>query len=113
MPEVVYDVDLLFRTQDLDQPGSMHVKVLAPMVKAKLTIIIEVDPLTPVKENITSIITGMQKDIFNRINTDAIKDADIFFDVRSHSEEFPGCEYVKLTLDGESYKYEKADKIEH
>ena len=111
MPEVVYNVDLLFHTGDSEQPGSMHVTVMPPKEKIVLTIVIEVDPFTPIKENIASIISGMQKDIFNRIHTDALKEADIFFNVKEHVDEFPDCEFVKLGFNGESYSYEKVDEI--
>jgi hypothetical protein len=111
MPEVVYNVDLLFHTLETDQPGSMHVKVMAPRVEKKLTIVIEVDPFTSIKNNIDSILTDMQKDIFNRIDTDARREANVILEVKEHVEEFPGCEYVKLAYDGEGYSYEKVDKI--
>jgi len=111
MPEVAYNVDLLFPTKDNEQPGTMHVKVMSPRAKTRLTIVIEVDQHAPIMENITSIISYMQKDIFNRINTDAKSETTIFLDAKSHQDEFPDCEYVRLIYDGSEYGYEKVEEI--
>jgi len=113
MPKVAFSVDLLFLTGNTDEPGSMNVRLIEPKDKNVLTIVIEVDSSTPIKENITSIISFMQKDIFSRIGTDAIKEASIFLDTKSHTSEFPSCDFVKLTFDGNNYNYIKVDEIDY
>ena len=113
MPEVAYNVDLLFTTDDNEEPGIMHVRVMAPREQSRLTIVIEVDSFTPIKENITSIISGIQRGIFNRIDTDAKSEANIFFETKTHLNEFPDSNYVKLVFNEGVFTYEKADKIEY
>ncbi|MCL2165211.1 MAG: hypothetical protein FWH55_12695 [Oscillospiraceae bacterium] len=111
MSEVVYDVDLLFQTLEEDQPGSMQVRVMAPIRKSRLSVVVEVTSATPVKGNIKAIVSSMQADVLNRLKIDAVQEADVFLDVRKQPKEFPGCKSVKLTFDGDKYGFEKVDEI--
>ena len=113
MPKIVYSVDLLFPTGNQDEPGAMHVKVMEPKKQIRLTIVVEVDPPTSIKENIASIMSSIQKDMCDRIKTDAKSEANVIFESESHADEFPGCKYVKLAYDGENYNYLKVDEIEY
>ena len=113
MPEVAYNVSLLFPTDNQDEPGVMNVKVMAPLKQSKLTIVVEVDAFTTISDNIESIMQCVQDGICDRIYTDAKSEINVFFDCAAHSDEFPGSKYIKLIYDGDNHSFEKADVIEY
>ncbi len=67
MNSLLFERDLLYPTQNVIDPGILHVKLLSP-ANSRIPVIIESKSVHSAVDNIKTIIDVMQKEIFDRIN---------------------------------------------
>ncbi len=67
MNSLLFERDLLYPTQNVIDPGILHVKLLSP-TNSRIPVIIESKSVHSAVDNIKTIIDVMQKEIFDRIN---------------------------------------------
>ncbi len=67
MNSLLFERDLLYPTQNVIDPGILHVKLLSP-ANSRIPVIIESKSMHSAIENINTIIDILQKEIFDRIN---------------------------------------------
>lgn len=67
MSSFLFESDLLYPTENLLDPGILHVKILNPN-NSKMPVVVEPKSGHSAVENVNSILEVLQKDIFDRIN---------------------------------------------
>ncbi|HEX2924863.1 MAG TPA: hypothetical protein VHP38_01160 [Ruminiclostridium sp.] len=67
MNTLLFERDLLYPTQNIIDPGILHVKLLSP-TNSRIPVIIEPKSMHSAVANISTILDVMQKEIFDRIN---------------------------------------------
>lgn len=85
----MFERDLLYPTDNLLEPGSVHVSVFKPDMQGKLALLISPKTDHNPLDYVDTIIDIIQVDIFNRIHID-IRDFGIFFFESNNSS------YIKL-----------------
>ena len=112
MIEPLIKVDLLFPTENIVEPGSMTVQVLAPKQANKLAAVIEVRSSTSITRYVDSIAMVLQSAVFDRIRIDVRRDINIYFvESDAVSAEFPNAKYVKLSFSEGGPVFEDAGDI--
>ena len=109
----LYTRDLLYPTDVLYEPGSVHVDVLSPNKHAKIPIIIECKTEHSPVKYLDSIIRIMQADIFDRIFVNVKSNATIF--IKNDAElkmKYDGKKYLKVVFEGEGTRFEGVDEID-
>ncbi|MCX7842770.1 MAG: hypothetical protein N2489_06815 [Clostridia bacterium] len=110
---VVYERDLLFPTETLSQPGSIHVEILNPDKKGKMPVLIESRTEHSPLNYIGSILRIMQSDIFDRIHINLKVNTDVYIKVNDElSKKFGASKYVKVVFKDENTEYYGVDDIE-
>ena len=95
MHQPMFERDLLYPTENLLEPGSVHVAVLRPDILGKLPILITPKTSHDPLDNIDILIDIIQSDIFDRTRIDIKNQGIFFFKVNENG-------YIKLTFkDGE------------
>jgi hypothetical protein len=67
MNSFLFERDLLYPTQNIIDPGILHVKLLNPK-ESKIPVVIEPKSKHSAAGNVATILDVMQKEIFDRIN---------------------------------------------
>ena len=110
---VVYERDLLYPTENVNDPGCIHIEVLSPNKSGKMPVLIESKtPHSPVK-NINAIIRIMQMDIFDRIHIE-IKDSGKLY-IKANEElkkEFQNKKYIKVIVNNDKFEYLGIDELD-
>lgn len=75
---VLYSRDLLYMTEKVNEPGSVHVEVLQPTSEGKMPVIIEGKTSHSPLSYIDTILRIMQTDIFDRIHIDVKENLNIY-----------------------------------
>ena len=111
---VLYSRDLLYLTDKIYEPGSVHIEVLSPTEKGKMPVVIEgKTPHSPVKY-LESIIRVMQTDIFDRIHIDVKSNVSLYVSVKNNEELKKlsgGKPYIKVIFDDDRVTYEGVPEI--
>jgi hypothetical protein len=113
MSDILYERDLLYPTENLSEPGCVHVEVMNPDIKARIPIVIESKTVHSPVNYIDSIIRIMQSDIFDRVFVDIKSRASIY--IRSSKEsgdEYAGKRYTRVTFNNDSVEFTGVDEIE-
>ena len=67
MSSLLFERDLLYPTDNIIDPGILHVKILNPG-NSKMPVIVEPKSNHSAVENVSAVLDVLQKDIFDRIN---------------------------------------------
>ena len=111
---VLYSRDLLYPTENLSEPGSIHVEVLKPSVKAKIPVIVECKTSHSPIKYLNSIVRIMQSDIFDRIFVDIVSAVSLYIKVDEEIlSEFEGSRYVLVIFNDGKADYIGVDVVEN
>jgi len=110
--KIVYQRDLLYPIDNENELGSIHLEVLGVGKNGKVQVIVEhKSNHSPVKY-IDSIISTMQKDVFNRLDVNVSEGVDIYFLTDEELKKLYGDKtYIKVLMDGSSISFEAVDEI--
>lgn len=110
---IVYERDLLYPTDNVNDPGCIHIEVLNPNKSGKMPILIESKtPHSPVK-HINSIIRIMQMDIFDRIHIEVKNSARLYIKASDElMKEYENKKFIKIIVDGDKFEYIGIDELE-
>lgn len=113
MEDALFSRDLLYPTENLLEPGSVHIEVLNPDRRGRIPVVIEgKSPHSPLR-HIDSIIRIMQSEIFDRILIDIKKNASVYIKTNNHTEkEYSGKEFVLVSFSGERAVFNGVNGIE-
>ncbi|MDP4092703.1 MAG: hypothetical protein Q8920_05010 [Bacillota bacterium] len=112
---ILYSRDLLYITENLFEPGSVHMEVLGPTGKGKMPVIIETKTSHSPVKYMDTIIRSMQTDIFDRININVKKNINLYIDAKDNSEllaQYDNSRYIKAEFDGDHIKYSGVNNID-
>ena len=109
----MYERDLLYPTESINEPGSIHVEVLNPNKKGKMPVVIESKTSQSPVKYIDSIIRIMQSDIFDRILINIKNSIELYIvsndDISSVSG---GKKYIYAIFSGDKIEYKGVDEID-
>ena len=110
---VLYERDLLYPTDNVNDPGCIHIEVLSPSKTGKMPILIESKTTHSPIKYINSIIRIMQMDIFDRIHIEVKDSAKLF--IKSNDElkkDFQNKNYIKVIVNNDKFEYIGIDELE-
>ncbi len=100
MNSFLYESDLLYPTENLLDPGILHVKILNPN-SSKMPVVVEPKSAQSAAQNINPILEILQKDIFDRINI-KIHDNTLVYVMLNDSDRaaYGDLKYLKVVYKG-------------
>lgn len=113
MSSIMYERDLLYPTENVYEPGSVHVKVLNPTSRGKIPVIVESRTQHSVIKHLDAVVRIMQTDIFDRILVDIKKNVSLYIEPgESDSGELKGKRYFYVKFEGDNTEYKAVDALE-
>lgn len=112
---VLYTRDLLYPTDTIYEPGSVHVEILNPTKQGKMPVVIESRTSHSPIDYIDSIISIMQSDIFDRIHINIKNNVSLYIKVGDNDElaqKYGSRKFIGLTFNDGSINYKGLDEIE-
>jgi hypothetical protein len=102
--EVLFERDLLYPTENLNEPGSVHIKVFSPNSNATIPVLVEGKSNHAPLKYIDVIANIMQIDIFDRIQINVRKSLVIYIPADGH--------FTKVQYVNDSYVSTETDAVE-
>lgn len=104
MNTVLFERDLLYPTDNIIEPGIIHVKMLNPD-NSRMPVIVESKSNHSAVDNIDIVLDVMQKDIFDRINIKIAENTAVYIMLNdSDKKKFGEVEYLEVVY-GDDGKY--------
>lgn len=111
--EVLFERDMLYPTSNLNEPGSVHIRVFNPNNSARIPVLIESKTGHSPLNYLDSILRIMQSDIFDRIFIDVRRTLNLYIKAAGDiSKEYGGKAYVRVTFDGEKATLAGTDSVD-
>ncbi len=111
--EVLFERDLLYPTDNLNEPGSVHLKVFSPNSNATIPVLLESKSGHSPLKYIDVITNIMQSDIFDRILINVKKSLIIFIPVENAAAgQGDARRYSRVQYINDSYNVKESDDIE-
>lgn len=113
MSSFLFERDLLYPTDNILDPGILHIRILNPN-NSKMPVVVEPKSNHSAVNNIVSVIEVLQKDIFDRINIRVYDNTLIYIQLTDADREVHGdFRYLKVVFKGiHEFSLEPADNIE-
>lgn len=109
----VFERDLLYPTESVNEPGSIHVIVLNPNKNGKMPVIIENKTTHSPVKYLDSIIRIMQSDIFDRILVNIKNNVELYITSNDELSSITGGKkYLLVTFAGDRNEYKGVNEIE-
>jgi len=110
--DVMYERDLLYPTENLYEPGSVHIKLLNPGKDSKLPLIIECKTSHSPIKYMKAILKVVQCDVFDRINLDIRNNTRILLKACEElKNDYKGFEYIEVGFSGEKAEFRGTNDI--
>jgi hypothetical protein len=110
---VVYERDLLYPTDNVNDPGCIHIEVLSPNKNGKMPVLIESKTTHSPVKYINAIIRIMQMDIFDRIHIEVKDSAKLFIKANDElKKDFQNKKYIKVIVNNDKFEYFGIDELE-
>jgi len=77
MSSILFERDLLYPTDNILDPGSLHIRILNPD-NSKMPVVVEPRSYHSAIENVNAVLDVLQKDIFDRINMKVYENTSVF-----------------------------------
>lgn len=109
----LFERDMLYPTENLNEPGSIRIQVLNPNNNARIPVIIESKSIHSPFKYLDSIVRIMQTEIFDRIFVDIKKNVTIY--IASNDMQYAeaqGKPYIKATYGVEGFTFSGTDTVE-
>lgn len=104
--EILFERDILYPTDNINDPGSIHIQVYSPDNRAKIPVVIECKTNHSAIKYIGTILRIMQSDIFDRIVIDLKKSADVY--IKNNNLDIPeyaDYSHVRLNFTDNGIEY--------
>lgn len=110
--DVLFERDILYPTDNYNEPGSVHIQVASPNKNARIPVLIESKTSHSPVKYLHSILRIMQSDIFDRIFIDAKKTIDLYIKASPElAREYDGKSLILVAFDGEKTTLTGTDKM--
>lgn len=108
---ILFERDMLYPTDNSNNPGSIHIQIFDPDLNNKIPVVIESKTNHSLLKNIDSIIRIMQSDIFDRIFIDIRKNVDIYLKAAfNKAPEYGGHSHIKINFTEDGIEYKGVDR---
>ena len=108
---ILFERDILYPTDNSNNPGSIHIQIFDPDTNNKIPVIIEAKTDHSPLKYIDSIVRIMQSDIFDRIFIDIRKNVDIYIEAASEkASEYGSHSHIKISFTGDGIEYMGVDR---
>lgn len=108
----MYEKDLLYPTENINEPGSIHIEVLKPNKKGKMPVVIESRTSQSPVKYIDAIIRIMQNDIFDRILVNVKNSIELYIVSNESLISISGeKKYLFVNLNSEKVEFIGVDEI--
>lgn len=108
----MYERDLLYPTENVNEPGCIHVEVLNPNTRGKMPVVIESKTSQSPVKYIDAIIRIMQSDIFDRILVNVKNTIDLYIiSNESLSSISGGKKYLLVSFNADKAEFTGVDEI--
>lgn len=100
MSSFLFERDLLYPTDNILDPGILHVKILNPD-NTRMPVIVEPKSSHSAIVNINTVLDILQKDIFDRINIRVYDNTSIYIQLNDiDKEKFGNVKYLNVVFKG-------------
>lgn len=111
--EILYSRDLLYTTDSIFEPGSIHMDILSMDKISKIPVLIESKTKHSPLKHMDSVIKVIQDEVFDRILVDVRKNVNLYIKVNEDmGKEYRGINFVKVIFDKNNIKFKTVDEIE-
>lgn len=111
--DILYERDLLYPTENVYEPGCVHIKMLKPNKSARMPVIIESKTEHSPVKYIDSIIRILQSDVLDRIFVDIKRNVNLYvLSEEKNCSKFAGKQYLKVNFCGDKIDFEGVDGID-
>lgn len=112
MTKVLFERDLLYPTDNIIEPGIIHVKILNPD-NSRMPVIVEPKSNHSAVENIYTVLDVLQKDIFDRIKIKIAENTTVYIIPNdADKKEFGAVKHLVVAYDNEGKFTIKASDID-
>ncbi len=109
---VLYSRDLLYMTEKVNEPGSVHVEVLQPTAEGKMPVLIEGKTSHSPLVYIDTILRIMQTDIFDRIHINVKENLNIYIINKDKLiKEYADYSYIKIVFGNAGLEYKGCAEV--
>lgn len=110
--KIVYQRDLLYPIENETELGTMHLDVLGVGKNGKIQVVVENKSKHNPLKYIDSIISTMQRDVFDRLDVKVTEGIDLYFLADEEMKEQYGDKtYIKVLLKDANPAFEAVDEI--
>jgi len=100
MSSLLFERDLLYPTDNIIDPGILHVKIMSPD-NSKMPVIVEPKSNHSSVENIDAVLDVLQKDIFDRINIRVYDNTSVYILLNSSDKaKYGDVKYLNVVFKG-------------
>jgi hypothetical protein len=110
MEKHLYDMDLLYPTDNISELGSCRVIIDNPEESDNIPVIIDNKTDHDIRKYLKFVINSMQTDIFNRIFVNVEKNTTIYIKVNGVLKSDYKKDYIKAVFKDNSVEYVEVDK---
>jgi hypothetical protein len=109
---ILYSRDLLYMTEKVNEPGSVHVEVLQPTAEGKMPVIIEGKTSHSPLNYIDAILSIMQTDIFDRIHINVKENLNIYIGNKDKFiKEYSDFQYIRVFFGNGGLEYKGCAEV--
>jgi hypothetical protein len=109
---ILYSRDLLYMTEKVNEPGSVHVEVMQPTAEGKMPVIIEGKTDHSPLDYIDTILRIMQTDIFDRIHINVKENLNIYISNRNKLiKEYADYPYVGIIFGNSQLEFKGCTEV--
>lgn len=110
---IVFERDLLYPTDNVSEPGSIHVEVMNPTRKGKIPVVIESKTSHSPVKYIKPIVSVIQGDVFDRINVDLKANISLYIKANDDlKREYGNKEYLLVDFRGNEFVFSALDELD-
>ncbi len=111
---ILFKKDLLYPTENLYEPGSIHIEIMHPNKKGKMPVVIESKSGHSPLKYIDNIVRIMQSDIFDRILINVKGNINLYIKTSDEMKnEFGGKKYILVEFEEDKPLYKGVDDLEN
>ena len=100
MSSLLFERDLLYPTDNIIDPGILHVRILNPD-NSKMPVVIEPKSNHSAIENVSAVLDVLQRDIFDRINIKIYDNTSVYILLNDlDKEKYGEVKYLKVVYNG-------------
>ncbi len=100
MSSLLFERDLLYPTDNIIDPGILHVRILSPD-NSKMPVVVEPKSNHSAIENVSIVLDVLQRDIFDRINIRIYDNTTVYILLNDlDKEKYGDVKYLKIVYSG-------------